>query len=577
MKIRSQAAVLSFAVASVFLAGCETKRVTETMDRVDGTSAKLSALTSSLRNKPEPSSKSVMFSNDQWVNTQPLVLKKGLPQALDCDISFNEDMSLQRFAQWVSETCKVPVRISPDALDNGASYIRNRSPDKGAAAYAGPPPAVPPAAAGDQYADLFPGYSGSNATAQAYAPSMRMGMGPTAIRVPNPKYQGKLSGLLETVTGSMGLSWRYDFATSAITVFYLETRQFSIFAFNKGYNYNSSVKSGMAFASGASSSGQGVSSGGSSSGASGDSGSNQSTVTTMTSALLDDISATVKSMLTLDQMSFSRATGVFSITDRPDVLDRVKSYLDTENEKITKQVLINVEVVSVKLSDRDQYGIDWSLVYQTVRGTWGFGLGNTMPGIDGSAVSSTISILDTAGSPWAGSKAIVQALSQQGRVSSYRAPSVTTLNLQAAPVQIGKVKGYLAASQTTQSANVGSSTALIPGSITSGFNMSLVPMVMPNKQLLMTVAISMTSEPVLETITSGTASLQTPDYEVQIFDQSVKLRSGQTLVLSGFDQTTDNASKRGTGAAWNFLFGGGGLRDTNRDVVVLMLTPIIME
>lgn len=579
MRTRTYAMALTVVAVSAVLLGCETKRVTETMDRVDATSAKLNALTSSLKNTTEPPSSSVSFSNDQWVNTQPLVLKKGLPQTLDCEVTFNENMSLQQFAQWVSETCKVPVRISPDALDNGASYLRNRSPGNVAETAAAPSPAISSTPAGDQYADLFPGYSGPGASPRAYSSSLSMsaGMAPSMVRVPNPKYQGRLSGLMETVTGSMGLSWRYELATGAIRVFYLETRQFSIFAFNKSYTYTSSVKSGMAFAAGASSSGQGVSSGATSTGASGDSGSNQGTVTTLNSQLLDDISSTVRSMLTLDHMSFSRATGVFSITDRPDVLDRVKSYLDTENEKITKQVLINVEVVSVKLSDRDQYGIDWSLVYQTVRGTWGFGLGNTMPGIDGSAVSSTISILDTAGSPWAGSKAIVQALSQQGRVSSYRAPSVTTLNLQAAPVQIGKVKGYLASSQTTQSANVGSSTALLPGSITSGFNMSLVPMVMPNKQLLMTVAISMTSEPVLETITSGDASLQTPDYEVQIFDQSVKLRSGQTLVLSGFDQTTDNASKRGTGAAWNFLFGGGGLRDTNRDVVVLMLTPIIME
>lgn len=297
----------------------------------------------------------------------------------------------------------------------------------------------------------------------------------------------------------------------------------------------------------------------------------------MKMALLDDIEKNVRSMLTLDQMSFSRATGIISITDRPDVLDRVQAYLDVENESITKNILINVEVISVTLTDKDQFSIDWDLVYTSVDGDWGFGLNNTVPGMSGGGSSGSISILDTADSPWAGSKAIIQALSEQGRVSSQKAPSVTTLNLQAAPVQIGKVQGYLASSSTTQSANVGASTALTPGTITSGFNMSLVPMVMPANQLLMQMAINMSGEPTFQTIESGDNMIQTPNYDLQIFNQSVKLRSGQTLVLSGFDQTTEKASLIGTGSASNFWMGGGQSRDSSRDLVVVLITPIIME
>ena len=109
-----------------------------------------------------------------------------------------------------------------------------------------------------------------------------------------------------------------------------------------------------------------------------------------------------------------------------------------ENESITKQVLLNVNVLSVALTDKDQLGIDWNLVYKSLNNKWGIGLKNTMPGIDQSAISGSVSILDTANSAWAGSKAMVQALAQQGRVSTVRSPSVTTLNLQSAPIQIGR-------------------------------------------------------------------------------------------------------------------------------------------
>lgn len=564
MKNRSWAFALTMIALAVGLAGCETKRVNEAMGRVDETTGKVDSLAGSLRHQKAPVRKSVTFTDEQWVSTQPLAIKRGLPPGRDCEIGYNETKTLQQFAQWISDTCKTPVKIMPDALDGGASYSKN----KGSSRQAGPGPVV---ASADPIADLFPGGAGVGIGGSSSVASS----GGTRY-VNAQKYQGRLSGLLDTVTGSLGLSWRYDPAAGEIKIYYLDTRQFSVYAFNKSTTFKSEVKSGMSSSAGTSSSGGGQG-GSSSSGVSGESGSNQTTQVDMTSSLLSDIEKNVRNMLTIDQMSFSRTTGVFNITDRPDVLDRVQTYLDSENERITKQILINIEVISVKLSDKDQYGIDWSLVYKSVSGKWGFGLNNTFPGIDGSAINSSISILDTASSPWAGSKAIIQALSQQGRVSSYRAPSVTTLNLQAAPVQIGKVKGYLASSQTTQSANVGSTTALIAGSITSGFNMSLVPMVMPANQLLMQLAINMSGDPTFEEISSGDSKIQNPSYDLQIFDQSVKLRSGQTLVLSGFDQTTENATKSGLGSASNFLFGGGGTRDTNRDVVVLMITPIIME
>ena len=55
----------------------------------------------------------------------------------------------------------------------------------------------------------------------------------------------------------------------------------------------------------------------------------------------------------------------------------------------------------------------------------------------------------------------------------------------------------------------------------------------------------------------------------------VRMRSGETLVLSGFDQTSEQGTKAGTGSSWNFMLGGGATRDTTRDVIVVLITPII--
>jgi len=568
---------LTLLALAVSLAGCETKPVNQTVDRVNAQSDRLSAMTARMREEKGPERPSVSFTRDQWVSTQPLVVKKGLPPARDCAVVYNESKTLQQFAQWVSDTCGVAVQIAPDALDRGASYLRNHGSAQASARNISPPVAVPtsPSPSGDQLADLFPGYSGT-ATTSGYNSGMSTYASATALRTANAlKYSGTLSGLLDAMTGSLGLSWKYEPSSSSIRIYYLETRQFPVYAFNKRYTISSELKQGLSSSAGVSSGGQGSS--GTTSGSSGESGSNTSARATTESSILSDIEQNVRSMVPLGLVSFSKTTGVFLITDRPDVLDQVQKYLDSENERITKGILVSVEVLSVKLNDSNQYGIDWSLAYKTMRGTWGFGLTNTVANLDSSAIGGSISILDTASSPWAGSKAIIEALSQQGRVSSYKAPSVMTLNLQNVPIQIGRVQGYLKSSQTTQSANVGSSTSLQDGTITSGFNMMIVPMVMPNKELIMQLQLNMSTDPVFITRSSGGSQLQSPDYDIQLMDQSAKLRSGQTLVLSGFDQINENANKSGLGNVSNFIFGGGGTRTTSRDVLVLVITPVIMD
>jgi type IVB pilus formation R64 PilN family outer membrane protein len=550
------------------LAGCETIRVHEASGRAADEQKTASAVAESMRNRVSAHQDTVTFSDSPWVSTKPLTVKRGLPPALDCEVAYNESKTLQQFAEWVSSACGLPVRVSPDALDGGAS-LRAAAAASGGNRGAGPQAPAPAAASGGSIDDLFPTGSSSSAVAAGASSSGTYYQGYRARAL---RFEGRLSELLDTVTGSMGLSWRYDQDQRVIKIFYYETRTFQVYTLNKKTTFNSTVKAGMSSSAGVSGTGGQGTTG--STGVSGDSGSTQTTTTEITGTVAEDIENTVRSMLSLNRMAYAKATGTISITDRPDILDRVQTYLDAENATITKQVLFNMEILSVTLNNKDQYGIDWNLVYQSSKG--GFGLKNTFPGMDSSAVGGSFNILDT-GSPWNGSKLLIQALSQQGTVVSRQQPSITTLNLQAAPVQIGRVNGFLAASQTTSSANVGATTALTPGSITSGFNMSMLPFVLPDNRMLLQLTLSMIGQPEFETFTSGDSSIQNPDYGIQIFDQNVKLKSGQTLVISGFDQSTENSSKSGTGSASNFLFGGGGTRDSNREVIVLMITPVVME
>lgn len=274
-------------------------------------------------------------------------------------------------------------------------------------------------------------------------------------------------------------------------------------------------------------------------------------------------------------MFLSRSTGTLTVSDRPEVLSNVAKYLNSINSSITRQVLFNVKVFEVTLTDTDQTGLDWTAVYTSLSNKWGFSLKNATTGISTGAVSGSLSILDTSKSPWAGSNLIIKALSEQGRISNVRSPSVTTLNLQPAPIQIGNVKSYVASSSTTTTASVGSSTSLTPATITSGFNMMLLPRIIDQDNMLLMITLSMSSKPTFTTFTSNGSSVQTADYDTKNLSPKVKLRSGQTLVLTGFEENSENATKSGVGDPGFFGLGGSRVRTTGHSVLVVLITPVV--
>src|SRR3546814_13353771 len=82
----------------------------------------------------------------------------------------------------------------------------------------------------------------------------------------------------------------------------------------------------------------------------------------------DLVDRTVKSMLTpgAGRSAISPSTGTITVTDRPEVIERIASYLEDENKRITRQVLLTVKVLSVTVSDSDSVGINWNMVYNSL-------------------------------------------------------------------------------------------------------------------------------------------------------------------------------------------------------------------
>ena len=71
--------------------------------------------------------------------------------------------------------------------------------------------------------------------------------------------------------------------------------------------------------------------------------------------------------------------------------------------------------------------------------------------------------------------------------------------------------------------------------------------------------------------------IQNPIIESRGFTQEVAMSSGESLILTGYERVENSTSKEGVGSATNSLFGGSAMADKQRSVLVIILTPVVLE
>ncbi|MDP3825458.1 MAG: PilN family type IVB pilus formation outer membrane protein, partial [Polaromonas sp.] len=79
------------------------------------------------------------------------------------------------------------------------------------------------------------------------------------------------------------------------------------------------------------------------------------------------------------------------------------------------------------------------------------------------------------------------------------------------------------------------------------------------------------------TITSGNSSIQAPDISTSNFIQRVRIQTGETLVVAGYDQDNLSAVSGGVGTPDNVALGGSREGATKRTLLVVLIQPIISQ
>lgn len=438
---------------------------------------------------------------------------------------------LSETASYITSLTGVPVFVAADV----------QAAQGAAPAMPGMPSGVPP----QQAAGVQPGMA-----AQANLP-------------PVVSYNGKLAGLLDIVAARFGMFWEPE--GDGIRFFKTKSRSFRLSALPGDSSMTSII--------GTQTSGAGGSSG---------SGSASASNTEQRSGIkFDDLSVwkamedSIKAMLSPDgRVVVTPATGTVTVDDTPPSLERVAKFIEDQNDALTRQVVLNVRVLSVELNDSDSYGVNWDAIYQYVGRGVDIAL-NSASGLPTGASTLSFNVVNT-NSKWDGTRAMLEALSRQGKVSQITSASIVTINNQPAPIQIGRQRSYLASSTTTiGTGGAGNTTTLTPGVVTTGFAMSVLPHILDNGRLMLQYSGDISALVDIATVVSGGSSIQTPEIDTRNFLQRVLMSNGETLVLTGFEQVGMNGGRQGVGNANNIALGGSVKASNNKSVLVVLIQPVM--
>ena len=279
------------------------------------------------------------------------------------------------------------------------------------------------------------------------------------------------------------------------------------------------------------------------------------------------------------QLTTDQSSGVITLTGTPTDIKKVAKYVNEQNIRLSRQVAISVKVLQVTVTDSDKYGLDLGAVFS----------GNnriTNLGITGAAgqaeVSSGLSMAIVSGS-WSITSAI-QALSEQGKTALITSGTVTTLNNKPAPIQVVRTQNYISEITKTNSGSDGSYYDLSTDTeeIETGFTLDVLPRILEHGRLMLMFNLTLSDLIELQKVNltnnpEGGEFIQNPVIETRGFSQEVALKSGETLILSGYERVEDSAQKSGIGSAENSMFGGSVTASKTRSILVIMLTPVVLD
>ncbi len=292
--------------------------------------------------------------------------------------------------------------------------------------------------------------------------------------------------------------------------------------------------------------------------------------------------------------------GLVTVTKDAQTVRKVEEYLSTVMDRIHKQVLIDVQLLSVSLSSSKTTGIDWSQIYNLQNINVNFGSG-AMRGVDTWTANEGVSAKVPSITPLTGGRSwdyirfdknieindLIKFLKTQGNVKTISNPKLLTLNNQPAIINSGDKLFY--SKQGTMVSGGNNTTTFsntIIDSVFAGISLDITPEIFDEDYILLKINPSVTNclsssqcQPSISKIPE--IKNQPPDLSLKQIFSVVKAKDGDKIILGGLIRNTNDNSETKLPLLGDIPILGGLFGQEKKqesvDELVIIITPHIVK
>ena len=249
----------------------------------------------------------------------------------------------------------------------------------------------------------------------------------------------------------------------------------------------------------------------------------------------------------------NKNAGLVTVTATSKQMERFKEYLKELQSKVQLQVLIDVQLLSVTMSEGKTTGIDWQQLYKLqnvevgvnyvkakdVKTFTGAGQASTATEIIANGYNDAAHIVNiTAGGTL---DQVIKFLQTQGDVNAISNPKVLTLNNQPALITAGTEYFYKIQSQTNQQGTGGGVAATTQNdlvqSVFAGVLLTITPEIAGDKTITLKINPSLSETTTDISQQDNTGRNMPPDLNRRQLSSVVTVKDGNRIILGGLINT----------------------------------------
>jgi len=273
--------------------------------------------------------------------------------------------------------------------------------------------------------------------------------------------------------------------------------------------------------------------------------------------------------------------GIITITATKKQLDRVDKYIKILRERLHKQVLIDVKIISVDLQNKSSNGIDWSKFNLSLDNSANFtsnGIGiNPLKSL---AYTNSYTVVSKNLFTMTG---LIDFLATHGDTKVISSPKVLSLNNQQALITIGDNINYRVPENTTNNATAGSTTTTTfkNYSIFIGVLLNITPEISDNNEVILRINPSVSNFKYTADDGKQTAPREiAPDTSEKKLSTVVRIKNGNTIILGGLITNSKGKNNSSVPILSEIPLIGAAFRHTGDSLtsqeLIFVITPTII-